>query len=99
MPVGQKTPRELILEAKAMLDRGAGMNEIRQRLGLSWNTVDAIRKGRYASLHQDVLKAKKCPGCNRRMLGLNRRGDNCLACKAERQLAKSLANQRHAIGR
>lgn len=82
-----------------MLDAGASIAETMRTLKLSWNTVSAIQKGRYASLHQDVLKARKCPGCNRKMLGLNAGGDNCLACKAERALAKSLANERYAIGR
>lgn len=97
MAIGQKTPRELVLEAKAMLDRGATISETMRTLGMSWNTVNAIHKNRYASLHQDVLKAKKCPGCNRRMLGLNRRGDNCPACIAERAAAEKLAAKRLAL--
>lgn len=100
MPAGKLTSPVLVAEVKHMLSLGFRHKYIAERCGISVKLVERISAGtvtgkpRATGGNAPKLTRVRCPGCRRLVFELP-----CIACKAERALAKSLANQRYAIGR
>lgn len=100
MPAGQLTSRVLVAEVKHMLSLGFRHKYIAERCKISKRLVERISAGaitgkpRASAANAPKLERVRCTGCRRLVFELP-----CLACKAEQQLERALANQRKAIGR
>lgn len=100
MPAGQLTSPVLVAEVKHMLSLGFRHKYIAERCKISVRLVERIACGtvtgkpRVSATNAPKLERVRCLKCRRLMFELP-----CIACRAERALAKSLANQRYAIGR
>lgn len=100
MPSGKLTSPKLVAEVVNLLECGFRHKWIAEQYQISVRLVERISSGqitgkpRVSAANMPKLTRVRCSGCRRMVFELP-----CLACKAEKQLAKSLANQRYAIGR